>query len=57
MQKWEYLVRHIGLAYDTDEEAETLLDARGREGWELVTVIYAHEYDKIIFYFKRPLYN
>lgn len=61
MQKFEYLV----MVFETDrklqalEKSTTELTAKGKEGWELVSVVPVKDIGKnsSFFYFKRLIQN
>lgn len=55
MQKWEYFIKELSLAYPQSAKRE--LDALGAEGWELVEVCTERVMGTDTFYavFKRPL--
>jgi hypothetical protein len=37
---WDYLVRHESVPTDMERQSEEWLQARGQEGWELVSIQY-----------------
>jgi hypothetical protein len=56
MQKWEYEIIRLGRTKDRD--MIPLLDAKGKSGWELVSVIGnlvgGTSVDEYLAFFKRP---
>jgi len=58
MQKWEYLIIQSVSLYGTDESDRDVIAEKGKEGGELVNVIYLDpSFSRIAFlsYFKRPI--
>lgn len=54
MQKWEYRTESVyaSLAYKVKDEADSLLNRLGEEGWELVSTEYF--VSSVWMFFKRP---
>jgi hypothetical protein len=52
--RFEYAVErhHEG---KTPEEVDALLDARGAEGWEMITAVHLVTAPMIVYYFKRAV--
>lgn len=48
MQAWEYLVLERNAPFDADS-----LNDKGKDGWELVTVVYDAERHEWLIYYKR----
>lgn len=48
MPKWEYLVIERNAPFDSDS-----LNDKGKDGWELVTVVYDDERHEWFAYYKR----
>lgn len=54
--QWEYRVQSVGKFWGTkDEDIETLLNAWGEEGWEVVTVFSSSGSGNVTVVAKRPL--
>lgn len=49
MRTWEYLVIARNAPFDADS-----LNDRGKEGWELVAVVYDQDKHEWLAYYKRP---
>jgi hypothetical protein len=56
MQKWEYEI--VRLSKSKDRDMIPLLDAKGKSGWELVSVVGSlvggTSVDEYLAFFKRP---
>lgn len=60
MKRYEYLVIEFAsdIRLETLEELNEKLDERGKDGWELVSVIpFPPTGLRSLFYFKRPVSN
>jgi len=57
MQKWEYEI--VRLSRSKDRDMDPLLDAQGKRGWELVSVVGSLDegtsVDEYMAFFKRPI--
>ncbi len=57
MQKWEYEI--VRLSRSKDRDMDPLLDANGKLGWELVSVVGSlvggTSVDEYMAFFKRPI--
>jgi hypothetical protein len=57
MQKWEYEI--VRLSRSKDRDMDPLLDAKGKLGWELVSVVGSlvggTSVDEYMAFFKKPI--
>jgi hypothetical protein len=57
MQRWEYEI--VRLSKSKDRDMDPLLDAKGKLGWELVSVVgnlvEGTSVDEYLAFFKRPM--
>ena len=57
MQKWEYEI--VRLSKSKDRDMDPLLDAQGKLGWELVSVVGSLQggtsVDEYLAFFKKPV--
>ena len=57
MQKWEYEI--VRLSKSKDRDMDPLLDAKGKLGWELVSVVgnlvEGTSVDEYLAFFRRPM--
>jgi len=57
MQKWEYEI--VRLSKSKDRDMNPLLDAKGKLGWELVSVVgnlvEGTSVDEYLAFFRRPM--
>lgn len=52
---WEYTVESIGIDYAGSSQEFDDLAGVGRDGWELVAVVYVAGRRLMLYYFKRHL--
>ncbi len=57
MPAWEYRVESIGSSFSgyKEEQLADLLNAWGKEGWEVINVLTYHSTNKVTVVAKRPL--